>query len=294
MRTKTSTITPCFYVSTVLDGPHENAEHPEWAYRIIILRKGQKAKLLTSGQDIQINSPSVLFASPEFKFSLEFYEDSPVREYEAIRFPKSTIPEELIQQSYFQTAARIINLADRGILCGKATTNTIAELLETAEDSDGLESFILLMKILEAVIEDEDRKIIASDLPLSVPVNELSYSRRIKACVNYLEENYRKQITLNDLAGIACMTKESTCRFFKKELGETLGSMLRKIRVRNAGYMLAQSDKAISTVATECGFNNIAYFNRVFRGMTGLTPGKFREKYQSLNYQPKDSGLAKK
>lgn len=89
-----------------------------------------------------------------------------------------------------------------------------------------------------------------------------------------LEENYRT-ISLDEVAKIANMTTEAFCRYFKIHTRKTYISFLNEIRIQNACKLLSDGNLNKSEIAYRTGFNNLSYFNRTFKNITGKTPGEY-------------------
>jgi AraC-like DNA-binding protein len=95
--------------------------------------------------------------------------------------------------------------------------------------------------------------------------------------LSYLEQNYAKPITLEELAKSANMSKRSFQRQFKEALNMSPINYLLKLRLQNAEKMLKQTQKSISEIAFACGFSDSNYFTRQFRIKMGIPPTTFRK-----------------
>jgi AraC-like DNA-binding protein len=111
--------------------------------------------------------------------------------------------------------------------------------------------------------------------PVSAP------EKRILKINTYIEENYRKDIRLSDIARHIGLSKEALCSFYKKHTSRTITSYLNEIRIETSAQMLRETDDLISWIAYSCGFNTIYYFNKTFKQSKGMTPAKYREMIQS-------------
>lgn len=80
-----------------------------------------------------------------------------------------------------------------------------------------------------------------------------------------------------DLARELNISETSVSRIIKLHFDKSLPQLLNEYRVDDAKRMLDQTEASIAVIAGEVGFNSIATFNRVFREMTGITPGEFRQ-----------------
>jgi len=99
---------------------------------------------------------------------------------------------------------------------------------------------------------------------------------RIAAAISHLETNYGEAVELDDLAGIAHMSKRSFLRTFQAATGQSPIAYLIGIRVNRAAERLRASNDAITEVAFACGFSDSNYFARQFRQIMGVTPREYR------------------
>lgn len=102
--------------------------------------------------------------------------------------------------------------------------------------------------------------------------------RLIKQILQYIQENYEKNVTLGELAEVFHMSEGQFCRFFKSQVGMTAIEYLNYYRIGVACDMLKDGILQISEVAIECGYNNISYFNRTFRRYMNCTPGEYQKR----------------
>jgi AraC-like DNA-binding protein len=72
------------------------------------------------------------------------------------------------------------------------------------------------------------------------------------------------------------MTESRFSRFFRRATGITFPDFVNRVRVNRAGQLLMESDRLISHICYEVGFNNVSNFNRRFLEVKGVTPSEFR------------------
>jgi len=103
-------------------------------------------------------------------------------------------------------------------------------------------------------------------------------AEKIIEAVRFIDLNYVSKLDLETVAARkAGVSKEYFCVIFKRITGKTFTEYINYLRVEHAVRLLASSDKKISDAALESGFNDISYFNRVFREQKGHTPKAFRK-----------------
>lgn len=98
----------------------------------------------------------------------------------------------------------------------------------------------------------------------------------VNSTLAYLRKNYKKQISLDELAAQVFLSKDYFSRLFRETTGMPTSAFLQKIRVEEACNLLASSNIAIKDVAHQCGFHDIKYFYSIFKKLTGLTPRQYR------------------
>jgi YesN/AraC family two-component response regulator len=95
--------------------------------------------------------------------------------------------------------------------------------------------------------------------------------------MEYVNNNYMNRITLNDVSEHVSFSVSYLSRMFKEEKGISLTSYINDVRIRAAKMLVKQSDISLSQAAYLCGFDDQSYFSKVFKKMTGTSPGKYRE-----------------
>lgn len=101
--------------------------------------------------------------------------------------------------------------------------------------------------------------------------------KRMNDVFRFTMENYFDPITLDEISGIANMSKNAFCRYFKKRTNKTFFQFLIEIRIENACKLIQNNpDFSISFISEQCGFQNTANFNRKFKEIKGVTPSFYR------------------
>ncbi|WP_100627540.1 AraC family transcriptional regulator [Algoriphagus formosus] len=106
---------------------------------------------------------------------------------------------------------------------------------------------------------------------------ELSSGNRLAHVVDFIKKNIRENLTLEQLASQACMSKAHFVRTFKQELGQTPVEFILSERLKLARYYLQIGGFQVKEVAVMSGFNSIGYFIRAFKQEYGATPKSFQK-----------------
>lgn len=95
----------------------------------------------------------------------------------------------------------------------------------------------------------------------------------------YIDQNYMRDITLNDVSAFTGFSRCYFSRIFKQQLGQSFSEYLRNKRITMAEELLIHSRQPIQEIAMSAGFGSVATFNRVFRDSKNCTPSRYREIY---------------
>lgn len=104
----------------------------------------------------------------------------------------------------------------------------------------------------------------------------LNVDYRVLDVVRYIENNIHKNPKNSDLANIASMATNSFSRLFRQEMNMTLHSFIMKRKIAQACELFTLTTKSIEEIAFSTGFSDRYHFSRVFKSVTGLTPGQYK------------------
>lgn len=100
---------------------------------------------------------------------------------------------------------------------------------------------------------------------------------RLKAVIEYIHAHFAQPIRLSDLASLVSMNEAYFCRFFKEMTRTRPVDYINQYRLQHAAAMIRATDKKMTEVALDVGFNNVSYFIEVFKKHFGCTPTAFRK-----------------
>lgn len=100
---------------------------------------------------------------------------------------------------------------------------------------------------------------------------------KVKQVLTYIEENYARPISIDEIAKVCHYSKSHFMKFFKENMGMGFIQYLNEHRLEVASQMLLKTSDNILDIAEKTGFDNLSYFNRMFKRKYGVTPGQFRK-----------------
>lgn len=101
--------------------------------------------------------------------------------------------------------------------------------------------------------------------------------QRIKTMLSYIHENYSSDLTVEDIAGAANISKSECFRCFRNTINKKPVTYLNEYRLKMAAELITGTDMQITQICFSCGFNHISYFGKMFRQYYGMTPKDFRK-----------------
>lgn len=99
---------------------------------------------------------------------------------------------------------------------------------------------------------------------------------RIKQILSYIEQNYKEAISIPEIASFCGFSESHFMRFFKASTGMPFTAYLNDFRLTIAARLLVTTEESVLSVAQECGFFNLSYFNRLFKKKYAVTPSRYR------------------
>ncbi|SIN81125.1 helix-turn-helix domain-containing protein [Chitinophaga niabensis] len=178
----------------------------------------------------------------------------------------------------FEGIRNMIKQSSKGIRILGETRNLIAQKLIALSNIQGFEKVEGLLQIMHLISSSEEKEYIVHN---ETDHYDDLYPDRIVDVIKFVKENLHEQITLRQVADVACMTEQSFCRFFKKRTNKSFSRFLSNLRIAHACELLLQTDKQVADVAYLCGYNSSAHFCKVFKEHTGVSPFQYKT---SMNF----------
>ncbi|MDR2042606.1 MAG: AraC family transcriptional regulator [Tannerella sp.] len=100
---------------------------------------------------------------------------------------------------------------------------------------------------------------------------------RIRKTLHYIREHIDRPIHTDELADICCLSKDHFIRLFRKEMHVTPVQYINQKKIEKAQRMIIMGNRSMKDIAYCLSFDNVSYFNRLFKRYTGMTPVKYRQ-----------------
>ncbi|CAL1516764.1 AraC family transcriptional regulator [Chitinophaga sp. MM2321] len=255
---------PCFH------------SHPELELVLILEGYGKriignKVEPFESGDMVFIGSnvPHVWLSDPDF-----YKEDSCLESKVIVTYFNPQIFQQMFDSvKEFEGIKEMIAQASKGIKIFGESKQIIADKLLELTSAKGFEKVEALLRIMHLISVSSEKSFIASDDANGL---ESQGSDKLISIINFIKNNLYEQISLKQVADIACMTEQSLCRYFKKRTKMSFSQYLLELRMAHARKILIEQDLPISDIAYSCGYNSSSHFCKVFRDYTGQSPYQYR------------------
>lgn len=262
--------------------PNQN-DYKYWHYHremeILYVNKGSGKRYAGShfsyfsgGQLIMIGPflPHYTFIDPELqgqvKYSIQMREGFP-------GVSMLMIPE-------MQPIKKLLERAVYGIAFSPKTKALVGKKIEKLMAYESLEQFVRFLDILKDLAQAEDYQIL-NTAEFQVEIIPQDYER-LNGIFNFVRENFKRQISLDEAADKASMTSPSFARYFKKVTGKTFTHFVNEYRLVHASKLLAETAASVTDVCFESGFNNFSHFNKQFKEYSGKSPSEYRREMKQV------------
>lgn len=115
------------------------------------------------------------------------------------------------------------------------------------------------------------------------PINKNPHSGKKNHTVinllNWIEDNYTENITLERLSEVSNLSEKYICRIFKEYTSKTPINYINEIRIDAACHEMIANRKSITDAALACGFNDLSYFSKMFKRYKNMSPQKYKKLY---------------
>ena len=200
------------------------------------------------------------------------------------RIEDGILPEEILLRSNGKPRLIVLSIAENGIIYALRSSKRYSSVpilivkdLFTSEEIGGIidvpNIIIANAPVLEAPDFTERLVSILTGGEILPPLT----GALVKRAIVFLNRHLAKQISRWQLAESVNISEDYLTRIFRREMGVSPWDYLTRCRVGVASDLLRRTGAPLSEIAQASGFQDQAYFNRVFRKIKGCTPGHYRQ-----------------
>ena len=111
-------------------------------------------------------------------------------------------------------------------------------------------------------------------------LHEVSHQERLADTVeNYISSNVSRRLSTARIAAELRYNPDYLGRVFRASTGHSITDAIHRRKIKEARALLTRNELTVVEIADACGFHDVCYFRRVFKGLVGMTPTQFRQLY---------------
>lgn len=171
--------------------------------------------------------------------------------------------------------SKTLDDASGGLRIRGKTRDAIAKILYNMLDQTPIEQILSLMQILNLMSTSKEKFVLSNyDLHKSSNPKEKDRMNRL---IKHTTLHFRRNISLEEIAAVANLSKSAFCRYFKNTVKKSYIEFLYEIRVEYACKLLLENDLDMTQICYDSGFNNPSAFSQTFKKIKGVSPNKYRQ-----------------
>lgn len=252
---------------------------------ITLIKKGQGIHKIDLNP-INVEEGDIIFVKPSILHSIEQTSNKDIMIWSTMVFNLNMLNSALTDGCLIKFFAPIFN-----------NQNELPMIIK--KDSPGYDDALITIK---KIFECYNLKIYGFELQLKSLLYHLFYimysnklvrekkastvpkevSDKIKLILQFIHENYERDLSVEEIALKCNFSEYHFMRFFKKYIGMTCIEYINNYRLEVASSLLNNTNKSILNISFEVGFNNVSYFNKLFKKKYSITPKEFRKSKKNV------------
>jgi AraC-like DNA-binding protein len=195
-----------------------------------------------------------------------------------IQWREDFLGKDWINCKEFEIFKNLFKLSQKGVRFEESVAHKLKDKFIKLVDLPPLNKLTSLLEILQELAYTTHFHTLC-DQNFKYKLNHID-DERLKTVFQFVDNHYSKKVTLKELSAMVCMTEESFSRFFSKVMKKPFFFFLNEYRTNMACKLLLETDKSVTDICYEVGYESFPFFHRQFKKFKNCTPQKFRKQYQ--------------
>jgi len=240
--------------------------------KFLLILAGQ-ARWEARGQQIMVSNGSLIHIPENLRHRQQDIPSEPVVLY-AIHYRSNLLPD-FIQDYFVERGMLHWELLTREPTLGRAIRSGFQEMLfEQGDRRDGWEWLLCSHLVMMAVrclriSQEQSRRLVF--------INGVDSAERVARYALQLQTRFYLQQTLDEAAMATSLSRRQFTETFRRVTGESWKQYIQKLRLEHARRLLLQTEKTVTSVAFESGFEDLSYFNHAFKKAFSSSPQAIRK-----------------
>jgi len=174
---------------------------------------------------------------------------------------------------------QLLEKSKKGLRILGSLKSEITEIMKKMIVSDKGNMMLALYALLDLIAYSNELELLGTRL-MEGDHNDKE-TERINAIYKFAARHFKRKITIEEIAGVAHLSANSFCRYFKNKTKKNFSHFLNEIRVEYACKKIRENQLQVTQVGYEAGFNNFVNFNNAFKKITGKTPTQYAKQFSN-------------
>ena len=255
--------------------PWQYHYHPE--YEIVCVLNGDGTRHVGNHFSTYENGDLVLMGPnlPHSGFGLNAHG---IHEEIVVQIKDEVFKESILTRPEMNDISLLLEKAKYGLWFYGNTKMKVTKKLKKLIKLSAFEKYLELLSALYVMAASNEYELLNPNVDISSLLKK--NNSRLQNIFTYVEQHYNEEVNIKKVAAIANLSVPSFCNYFKKLMNCTFTDFINQYRIQRA-CALMQHEKSVTEISYDCGFNNVAYFNKVFKGIMKKTPTEYKREKQN-------------
>ncbi|MFK7811908.1 MAG: AraC family transcriptional regulator [Maribacter sp.] len=259
---------------------------PHWhfhaEYQLFMVLKGSGTRFI--GDSVKpFKAGDITFTGPDLP---HLWRSDEIRKQEkniawsegvVIYFKEDFLGDNLLQTEEAIRLRQLFHRSLRGMEFKGQTAENLKQLVLELISKEGFEGILHLLKILDVISKTTEYEQLAN--PGYTNTLREADTERMYQVYAFVMENFKRKMSLSELAELTNMTSTSFSRYFKVHANKSFSEFVSEIRVGHACKLLIEKKMNVSQACYESGFQTLSNFNKQFKANTNRTPLTYKKRY---------------
>jgi len=251
--------------------PWQYHYHPE--YEIVCVLKGGGTRHV-GNHFSNYDNGDLVFMGPNLPHAGFGLNAHGIHEEIVVQIKEEVIKESILPRPEMQVINTLLEKSRYGICFKDPFKEKVSKRLNRLLQLSPFDKFIELISVLHLMATSQEFELLNPTSALSTLTKK--NNARLQNILTYVEQHYNEETDIKKAASIANLSIPSFCNYFKKIMSCTYTDFINQYRIQRACALL-QQEKTVAEICFDCGFNNVAYFNKVFKSITLKTPTQYKK-----------------
>lgn len=197
-----------------------------------------------------------------------------------IYFNENFLGDHILEKEEMLSIKKLFAKSMRGLEFFGAKKTEAIRLMKELVHMKGISSVIQLLHLLEILAATKEYHYISS-VHYEESFNQHE-TDRLNKVYEYILKNFRRKVSLEEIAELLHMTPTSFSRYFTMKNNKPFSRFVAEIRIKHACELLTETDASIAEICYECGFNTLSNFNKQFKEITLRKPTEYKKEFMTI------------